>query len=199
MRRLVFTSTTALFGKTLDEGAAAWVTDETEPQPRTIYHRTKLAAEALLRQTADEQFAVRVLRMSRSFPEPADRMALYRLTRGVDVRDVADAHVAALTNGGPVYQNYIISGATPFRKEDCPALATDPAAVVRERAPALMKAFHRRGWSLPASIDRVYVSARAEEALGWRPRYGFDEVLAQLDRNSLEVLPVVGSEEPGEE
>ncbi len=188
--RLIFTSTTAVFSSTIEKEACAWVTDDTVPQPRSIYHQTKLAAEELLQKAADEQLAVRVMRMSRSFPEQANLMAIYRLTRGVDVRDVADAHVAALTNGGPAYQSYIISGATPFRLEDCGLLAIKPAVVLSKRVPELMAAFKQRGWSLPTSIDRVYVGAKAETSLGWRPLYGFQEVLAQLDRHSLEVLPV---------
>lgn len=188
--RLVFTSTTAVFGQTIDAGLAAWVTDETLPNPRSIYHHTKLAAEALLREAASESLAVRVIRMSRCFPEKADEMALYRLSRGVDVRDVATAHVAALTNGGSVYQCYIISGKTPFLAEDCPMLATNLREVIRKRVPTLEAAFQARGWRLPSFVDRVYVSNQAETGLGWTPRYGFEEVLAQLDRGSLEVLPV---------
>lgn len=190
VNRLVFTSTTALFGKTIENGVCAWVTDDTLPQPRSIYHRTKLAAEILLQEAANEQLAVRVIRMSRCFPEPANLMVIYRLTRGVDVRDVADAHVAALTNEGPAYQNYIISGVTPFSEQDCRDLAIDPAVPLTNRVPQLISVFEERGWLLPSSIDRVYVSTKAETGLGWKPRYGFDEVLAQLDRGSLEVLPI---------
>lgn len=115
-------------------------------------------------------------------------MATYRLHRGVDLRDVADAHVAALTNGGDQFQRYIVSAHSPFEIEDCEALATDPASVIRLRAPALAGEFERRGWPLPTTIDRVYHSARAASELGWQPRFGFEEVLAQMDRRSLEVL-----------
>lgn len=188
--RIVFTSTTALFGQTIKNGSAAWVTDESTPQPRSIYHHTKLAAEALLQEAANDSLTVRVIRMSRCFPEKADVMALFRLCRGVDVRDVTSAHVAALTNSGPVFQRYIVSGKTPFMPQDCPLLATNLKEVIQERIPSLAVAFQQRGWHLPSSIDRVYVSTQAEAELGWSAHYGFEEVLAQLDRGSLEVLPV---------
>ena len=188
--RLVFTSTTALFGPAIEQGRAAWVTDDTIPQSRSIYHRSKLAAEALLAAAAGSTLAVRVIRMARCFPEAADLMALYRLSRGVDVRDVAKAHVAALHNDGPPYQCYIVSGKVPFAEQDCALVATDLEAALRKRAPALVAAFQARGWPLPPGLDRLYVSARAERALGWAPEYGFEEVLAQLDRGSLEVLPL---------
>ena len=190
VRRFVFTSTTALYGAGAPDGEpAAWVTDETVPRPRTIYHRTKLAAERELEQHAGTM-AITSLRMSRCFPEPAPLMAAYRLHRGVDARDVADAHAAALAWNGPGFRKYVISGATPFAPADATVLGTDARAVVSRVAPRLAAAFGARGWPLPARIDRVYDSAKAIAELGWRPRHGFEEVLAELDRGSPEVLPV---------
>jgi nucleoside-diphosphate-sugar epimerase len=189
VKRLVFTSTTALYGDAIASGSCTWVDEDTLPQPKTIYHRTKLEAEHLLEGMACPEFAVRVLRMSRSFPEPVDVMAAYRLHRGVDVRDVADAHLSALTNGGACFQRCIVSGNSPFLRQDCETLAADAPSIINRRVPTLAEEFRRRGWNLPGSIDRVYHSARAHSELGWRPRYGFDEVLAQMERRSLEVLP----------
>jgi nucleoside-diphosphate-sugar epimerase len=188
--RLVFTSTTALYGHAVSAGACTFIDEETPPQPKSIYHRTKLEAERMLEAMAGPHLAVRVLRMSRSFPEPADVMAAYRLHRSVDIRDVADAHVLALTNAGDDFQRYIISATTPFSADNCGSLAKDAASVLRQRTPALADAFTQREWALPATIDRIYSPARAAERLGWTSRFGFGEVLAQLDRRSLEVLPV---------
>ena len=42
---------------------------------------------------------------------------------------------------------------------------------------------------MPSSIDRVYDPALAGEALGWRPRYGFEDVIRLLDEGLPEVLP----------
>ena len=186
---MIFTSTTALFGDAIRRGACTWVDESTPPQPRSVYHRTKVAAESLLEEMANDRFTVRVVRMSRCFPEAADVMALYRLHRGVDVRDVADAHRLCLTSEGAACERYIISGATPFHPPDCDALAADAGSVLEERVPALVQAFHARGWPLPRGIDRIYAPAFAQRRLGWRPKYGYEEVLAQLDRGSLEVLP----------
>ena len=49
-------------------------------------------------------------------------------------------------------------------------------------------------WVRLARAHRVqgrtaYLKVRAQQALGWRPRVGFDEVLRQLDAESPEVLP----------
>lgn len=189
VKRLVFTSTTALYGHAVVPGSCTWIEESTPPQPRSVYHRTKLEAEHLLEGMARPELAVRILRMSRSFPEPGDVMASCRLHRGIDVRDVADAHMLALTNDGDHLQRHVVSAAGPFRIEDCEALAADAASVIRLRAPALAEEFDLRGWPLPASIDRVYHPGLAMRELGWKPRFGFEEVLAQMDRRSLEVLP----------
>ncbi len=116
-------------------------------------------------------------------------MAAYRLHRGVDIRDVADAHVQALSNAGDDFQRYIISAATPFSADDCDILARDAASILRQRTPTLAAAFAQMGWALPATIDRIYSPARAAEGLGWTSRFGFEEVVAELARRSLEVLP----------
>ncbi|MAA97683.1 MAG: epimerase [Stappia sp.] len=189
VKRLVLTSTTALYGNAIVPGACTWVDEATVPVPKSIYHRTKLDAEHILEGMARPGFDVRVLRMSRSFPEPGDVMAAYRLHRGIDVRDVAEAHLAALTNSGPHFQRHIISATPVFARQDCEALARDAAPVIRLRAPRLATAFEQRGWTLPLTVDRVYDPGPARHALGWQPRFGFSEVLSQMDRGSLEVLP----------
>lgn len=188
-RRFVYTSTTALYGDAVQPGACTWIDEETPPSPRTIYHRTKYAAEVMLESMASEALPVRVLRMSRCFPEPADTMALYRLHRGVDARDVGSGHALALSDRGGAFGRFVLSGATPFQPQDCEGLAQDPRAVLEARAPGLLAEMDRRGWPIPAAIDRVYSSALAQEKLGWKPRWGWQEVMAQADRADIEVLP----------
>jgi UDP-glucose 4-epimerase len=198
VRRFVFTSTTALYGHaSTPADRAGWVDEDTLPQPRTVYHRSKLAAEAALAALADEQgLALTVLRMSRCFPEAADAMVVYRLHRGVDARDVAQAHVLALRQATPSVRTFVISGATPFRPEDAERLKHDAAALLAERAPDLAAAFAARGWALPASIDRVYTPQRAQQTLGWQPQFGFESVMRQCDEGSPEVLPPAAFNSP---
>ena len=176
VRRFVFTSTTALYGAAAAPGEpASWVDEDFVPRPQTIYHRSKLAAEAVLEQRAD-RLAITVLRMSRCFPEPLPLMAVYRLHRGIDARDVAAAHALAL-RADHGFARYVISAATPFERGDAGELMRDAPAVLRRRAPRLVEAFAQRGWALPATIDRVYSPALAIRALGWLPRHGVDDVL----------------------
>ena len=201
--RFVFTSTTALFGTDpgVGDGARAaapgarWIDETSAPRPRTVYHRSKLVAEQLLAEVAGQRgLVVTVLRMSRCFPEPADRMAVYRLHRGVDARDVAQAHALSLDGGTPgTVRMFVVSAPTPFDRSDLDGLARDAPRVLARRASSLVQEFNRRGWTLPATIDRVYDARRAIDELGWRPRYGFEAVLQQADAGDPEVLPVAPS------
>lgn len=175
-KRFVFTSTTSLYGHALEpDGQAAWIDEQVEPLPRDIYDETKLEAERLVA-SAGSSLTCTSLRMSRCFPERAEPMAAYRLYRGIDRRDVADAHAVALGRSGPP-ATYVISAATPFHREDAAELALDARNVIERRCPGLIDRMATKGWQPPASIDRVYDSSLAERELGFRPRFGIDACL----------------------
>lgn len=192
---LVFTSTTALYGHASQQSdRAAWIDEATNPQPKSIYHRTKLEAEQLLESAASENLKVTTLRMSRCFPEPAPTMAMYRLHRGVDARDVAEGHRLALEKPGENYRMFILSGATPFTQNDCYELKHTPELVLHRKCKSICDLFALRGWKLPGSIDRVYDSSLAQQVLAWKPSYGFEEIVRLLDAHIPEVLPAQAAE-----
>jgi nucleoside-diphosphate-sugar epimerase len=182
VKRLVYTSSTSVYGYALvPEREARWVTEELPPQPRDIYDETKLAAEALVRAAGEGGgLACTILRMSRSFPEAEHLVATYRLCRGVDLRDVADAHALALERRGLACETFNVSARSPFRQDDCATLMTEPWKVVCRDAPEADAVYRRRGWPQPARIDRVYVTGKAETQLGYCPRFNFRELLATL-------------------
>ena len=189
-RTLVFTSTKALYGFACRHpDHATWIDESTKPEPKSIYHRTKLEAEQFLESESNRNLKVTTLRMSRCFPEPASIMAMYRLHRGIDARDVAEAHHLALVDSDENYRMFVVSGATPFQEADRTSLKRSPESVLRKRCPAICKTFESRGWSLPDSIDRVYDSSKAQNALKWKPKYGSGEVVNMLDNQISEVLP----------
>ena len=167
-----------------------WVDEQTTPKPRTIYHETKLEAERVLKTYAGNRLKVSVMRMSRCFPEPAPMMAVYRLHRGVDYRDVANAHVlAGQLETQKAFDVFVVSGNSPFHPSDCTDLFEDAASVIQEKYPLLGQVFKERGWQLPSSIDRVYDASYCQEMLGWRAERGPMEVIEQYDRKDFEVLP----------
>lgn len=181
VRRIVYASTTSVYGNAMvNPEHAVWVTEDLRLQPRDIYDRTKLEAEALCANaSASERLSCIILRVSRCFPEAPQDVASYRLYRGVDVQDVAEAHKLALA--APVGPCCVlnISAHHPFTPADCHELKRDAKAVIRRYFPWAEDAFRRRGWCLPDSIDRVYSIERARKAIGYLPRYNFPELLAE--------------------
>lgn len=176
VKRFVFTSTTSLYGDAMvDQRKAVWVTEELPPQPRDVYDETKLAAEKLCRDACSQGLSCISLRMSRCFPEPDELMAIYRLYRGVDIRDVVQAHELALYSSIPGYEVVNISNQTPFQQSDREELVGNADVVIKRYFPWAQKEFSMRGWSLPKTIDRVYVVDKAKKLLGYSPSHNFPE------------------------
>jgi nucleoside-diphosphate-sugar epimerase len=176
-RHFVLTSTTSLYGHALEPtGSAVWVDEQLCPQPRDIYDETKILAEELIA-SAGNSLTVTALRMSRCFPEAAGTMAWYRLHRGIDRRDVAEAHVLAVGRQGPP-ATYNISAATPFRREDCIEMLSDARSVIEQRCPGLIDRMAAKGWDPPRSIDRIYDAGLAARELGFTPGFDIESCLA---------------------
>ncbi len=181
VNRFLLASSTSVYGKSMrSKRSAVWVTEALLPDAEDIYDETKLAAEQLCRDAFSPTFATAALRFSRSFPEQLPLMALYRLYRGVDARDVAQAFGLALTAPLKQFEVINISGESPFIESDCDRLYTNAPEVLRKRTPELVKEYVRRQWPLPARIDRVYVIDKAKALLGYRPQFGFRELLLGL-------------------
>jgi UDP-glucose 4-epimerase len=203
----VFTSSTSVFGAALVPPAgapAAWVTEDVTPVPKNIYGVTKAAAEDLCQLFhRNQRLPVIVLRTSRFFPEEDDARAMREryaddnlkaneyLHRRVAIEDVVSAHLRAAEHAPRIgFGKYIISATTPFRPEDLTELRADAPAVVRRRVPSYEAEYARRDWTMLASIDRVYVNARAREELGWQPRYDFAGIVERLQAGDGVATPL---------
>jgi UDP-glucose 4-epimerase len=203
VERFVFTSTTSLMisnelrARARAEAAqAAWITEDLLPlRPRNIYGVTKLAAEHLCRMYHEAHgLPAVVLRTARFFPEEDDRAHRIPqsgpntkvnelLFRRLTVEDAVEAHVAALDRAPELgFDTFIVSAPTPFAPQDCAGLIADAPAVVARYFPHYQAVYARLGWSMFASIDRVYVADRAARRLGFTCRTGFKEKLDALAR-----------------
>jgi UDP-glucose 4-epimerase len=199
--RFVFTSTTSVMisnairaGAKAGAARAAWISEDLQPlNPRNIYGVTKLAAEHLCRIYHESRgLPVVVLRTARFFPEEDDQAHAIPqseantkvnelLFRRLTVEDAAEAHVAALGRAPELgFDTFIVSAPTPFSPEDCADLILDAPAVVARYFPRFREVYARLGWSMFASIDRVYVADRAARRLGFTCRTGFKEKLDEL-------------------
>jgi len=183
VQRFVYTSTTSLYGSAMvPSNKAVWVTEDLLPHPRDIYDHTKITAERLCQRFAsDTGFPIRCLRVSRFFAQSPKLQALYRLYRGVDVRDAATAHTLAITNQNNTFDIFNISARSPFQESDTTQLLHDAPSVLRRYVPDIEQIFSRQGWKIPSSIDRVYSIEKAERLLGYRPAYNFSEYMQALE------------------
>jgi len=201
VERFVFTSTTSLMiskeiraGRSGGGARAAWITEEMAPlMPRNIYGVSKLSAEHLCRLFHETHgLPVVILRTSRFFPEEDDMAhaiaqsgpntkANELLFRRLTVEDAAESHIRALERAPELgFDTFIISARTPFSPDDCDELIADAPAVVARYFPSYPEIYNRLGWSMFASIDRVYDSGKATRRLGFTCRTGFKERLAEL-------------------
>lgn len=191
--RFVYTSSTSIYGHAMvHPQKAVWVTEELQPQPRDIYDQTKLAAEELCREaTNNGLLSCLCLRISRCFPEDARLMAIYRLYRGIGIHDVVLAHRLAITSEPKGFEIMNISSQTPFNSSELSDLYHQADIVISKHHPYAQNIFEDRGWTLPKTIDRVYVIEKAKRLLGFQPSYNFMEFLNRRDEaNSLELRKI---------
>jgi UDP-glucose 4-epimerase len=134
-----------------------------------------------------------ILRTSRFFPEGDDDPGARQtyddanlkvnefLYRRADLEDIVSAHLLAMHRAPAIgFGRYIISATTPFSREDLRELRADTPAVVKRHIPDYEAEYRRRGWSMPPTIDRVYVNELARSQLGWKPRYDFNFIIQRL-------------------
>jgi UDP-glucose 4-epimerase len=195
----IYTSTTSAFGRALTppEGApASWITEKVAPVPKNIYGVTKVAAESLCELFHHKTgLPCLVLRTSRFFPEEDDNKHVRQsfddanlkvnelLYRRGDIEDMVSAHLLAVEKAPNIgFNRYIVSATTPFTRDDLLELRINAPAVVKRYAPEFEAEYERRGWTMPQSIDRVYVNELARTQLGWQPRHDFHSAIRRLRR-----------------
>ncbi|KAG7292039.1 hypothetical protein NEMBOFW57_002070 [Staphylotrichum longicolle] len=205
VKSFIFISTTSTFGHALAPPPgepAAWIDESVVPQPKNIYGVTKTAAEDVCRLAHKQTgLPILVLRMSRFFPEEdddeerrgamgGDNLKVLELaSRRVDLADAVAACVCAMDKAGRGegkvgWGTYIVSGPTPFKREDgvLRGLDEDAGRVFETVCPGVGEVFERKGWRFLRRVDRVYDSGRAVRELGWKPVYTFQRAVEMVGK-----------------
>lgn len=197
VKAFIFTSTTSTFGdamKPLPGGPATWITEELNPIPKNIYGLTKIAAENLCKLFHQRyKLPCLILRTSRFFLEADDQESTRSqfvdlnakanefLYRRVDLADIVDAHLLAMTRAKDLgFGRYIISATAPFSPADLKDLQKNAHDVVSGIYPDFAEIYARQNWAMFPSLDRVYVNEHARRDLGWQPKYDFRHVLDSI-------------------
>jgi UDP-glucose 4-epimerase len=200
-RSVVFTSTTSTFGDAMRPKPgepAVWVTEDLRPKPKNIYGLTKTSAEDLCSLfNRNTGLPCVVLKTSRFFPEiddskkqrdsfdDANLKVNELLFRRADIADMVSAHLLAVEKASDIgFDRFIISGPTPFQRNDAAELGKNAGAVLERYLPQYKTEYQRRGWKMFPSIDRVYDSSHAQQVLGWQPAYTFERALQALSNDA---------------
>lgn len=181
VKKFLYVSTTSIYGDAMNDlNQAVWVDENLIIQPRDIYDITKQTAEQLCKDFFyKERLQTSVYRVGRFLPEDANLQANHRLYRGLDERDGASALYLALQCQFENFEIFNIAGSSPFLKEDLITLKFNPKEVIIKNYPEALEIYKEKDWSFPESIDRVYITEKAKQMLGYVPKYTFDYLLKQ--------------------
>lgn len=179
IQKFLYISTTSIYGNAMvDENQAVWVTEQLQEQPRDIYDITKQTAEQLCKDYFyKEGLQTSVYRVGRFLPEDDNLKANHRLYRGLDERDAAEALRLALAHIFLDFEIFNITSGSPFNEADTALLKHSPVEVIKQYYPNIEAIYNAKGWALPTSIDRVYRCDKAQQYLGYKPKYTFEYLL----------------------
>lgn len=181
VRRFVFTSSTAVYGRAGDASgqSAVWVSETTERDWRrdNVYHATKVAGEDLCAAYAlRDDLPMTVLRCTRFCTGADEEDTVRLLSQGVSLADAAVGHALAADAVTPKYLVANIGPPTPFRPDDLADLFSSPHVAVQRAYPEAFAAVDWDRVALPP-ISRVYDITLARAQLGYAPTVSFDSVV----------------------
>lgn len=195
--RAVVASTMGVYGASRAPGPAGGATRLHEGlplKPINVYELSKVLSEQIAASyDLRTEGGVRsiALRFGMFVPQPFEHSGIRFLYGGVDDRDVASAVVTALDRTRIAqpsdFAAYNVFSALPFDDADAPQLAQEPMPVIERHWPDAPALLERAGTPLWGPIRELYDISRAQEELGWQPRYGFDEFLAALREGRSEL------------
>lgn len=182
LKKFLYLSTTSIYGTAMkDEKQAVWVDETLIEQPRDIYDITKQCCEQLCKDFYySEGLAATVYRVARFLPESENLTINHRLYRGLDERDGAEAIRLALQHNFDQFEVFNISSGSPFHKEDLTILKHSPLEAILKYYPEAEEIYKKKNLTFPESIDRVYVTEKAKDILGYYPKYTFEHLLRHL-------------------
>jgi UDP-glucose 4-epimerase len=156
LRKLVFTSTTSVFGGGYGSGTV-WVDEKSTPVIKNVYGWSKRAAEQLIELQKRPQFVI--LRACRFFPEEDDRdtphddleeqnLKFVHLLNGrrLLLQDVVSAHVCAATIGASESFCVNLGNTVAVARHEGMSVT---AEVLLESYPFLAQVLKRKHWKLP--------------------------------------------------
>jgi uronate dehydrogenase len=170
VHRLVFTSSTSVYGSGSDTGPARILDEVTTVAPEDVYDRAKLAAEAVVAAGADRLPGGTVcLRLGRFRFDDEETQELRKLSTGLDLVDAVAAVSAAVTAQQIVQPVYVVASDVRMPPWGRRALGNDLEGTVQQFIPSLYRLSRLGHIRLPERIRKSVSSERFRQDFGWRP------------------------------
>jgi nucleoside-diphosphate-sugar epimerase len=173
--RVVFTSSIWATGHGAPAPDYLPIDEDLRRQPAELYGLTKTLGEQMCRY-ATAQHGMSTICLRAGGIRPADAygpgQTVYMIG-GVDVRDVARAHVLALQAPERLrHEVFVITAESPLCRVDPEAYAEDPVAALDAVVPGVAELVEQGELDVPAAAE-FYTVARAARILGYRPEFNF--------------------------
>lgn len=169
-RRVVFASSTSVYGPGSSAGEARLLDEDTPLAPDDVYDLTKIMGERMVQELRERHGVEAVaLRLGRFFYGSRSDYHLRKLSTGLDLYDAATAFttcVRAATLPRPVYCVASDSGLADVGRR---RLGTDLAGVVAEVLPELPAKLEYFGYPMPTRLGKSSSTAALRADLGWAP------------------------------
>jgi hypothetical protein len=168
--RLVFTSSTSVYGSGSDTGPARILDEATRVAPEDVYDRAKIAAEALVTAGGAQLRGGAVcLRLGRFRFDDEETQELRKLSTGLDVIDAATAVTMTVAAQRIVRPVYVLASDVCMPRSCRRALGDNLQSTVQRFMPSLSRLDQLGYVQLPERIGKSVSSERFCQDFNWKP------------------------------
>ena len=180
--KVVYSSSTEVYGTRWEEFGAQFVEEDCPVHPKTIYALTKFLGEGIAHTYArHEGIRVASLRYMTFSDKPRERIGLGLVARWLWVNDVAEANLAAVESDRFEDEIFLIGPLTPLKPVDVVEGVWNPEAVLERYWPGSVALLKKAGKKIePNQLYPVVSISKARRLLGWVPQYAFADWLEWL-------------------
>jgi len=169
-RRVVFASSTSVYGPGSKSGEARVLDESTSFAPDDVYDITKILGERMLLHLRERYDVETVaLRLGRFFYGNRSDYHLRKLSTGLDLYDAATAFSACVHASSFPRAAYCVASDSGLSTTQRKRLGTDLPGVVAEVLPELPAKLAFFGYPTPARFGKSSSTAALRADLGWAP------------------------------
>jgi nucleoside-diphosphate-sugar epimerase len=193
VRRVVFASSTSVYGPGTRRGPARVLDEDTPLAPADVYDLTKVLGERMLdhvRRAGQETVA---LRLGRFYYGSRWDYHLRKLSTGLDLYDAVSAFVRCALTDASLRPAYCVVSDLELAAEQRARLGTELPAVLEEALPGFAGKLHRLGFPVPARFGKSATAAALRADTGWRPVRDLRWWSGELDAELLARPAAVGA------